>query len=341
MIYIITGYVGVLILVILLYYRYSEFRVKSVAENKSLIEKYEAQLNDLRQENTKIMQEGKGTSDKMESVLSELNNLRKEKENEAKMRLSAEKQVEIAMQRAEDIENRINDWQEMQDAVMRDCMDSILKVGNDLYKKLNESYKNEVETTKNLLAKFTKNIVDSTGKSPVAAAPTKSPTQTQESPTVGSSSIKKAVEGVVEMASSGSLVGRDYFLPQNFDAKIAPLVLCELVFLKKQHLYFIDFKALRYLEEYNSLKAKDQKFATDNLKQRLDKYLAYLSNPKYNDSILKALAPRKIKYDKVVNVLFVSKADDLAILKEIGYQAKAESLKIELVDEGSIANITL
>lgn len=331
-------------MMILLYYRYSEFRINSVNEAKKVSEKYEEQLNVLRIANDKVIKDSKESNDKLQSLLSEINNLRKEKENEAKLRLNAEKQIELTMQKAEEVDKRINDWHEMQEAVMKDCMDSIFKVGNDLYKKLNESYKVETETSKNIIGKFSKNISDLFEKfSKPNAFEDKPHDKIKEAAEVKTAaSVKDAVSNIVDtMKSSGLLVGRDYFLPQNFDPKIAQLMLCELVFFKGHHLYFIDFKGLRYFEEYEALKGKNKDVALENLKQRLDKYFVYLSNPKYSESILKVLAARKIKFDKISIVSFVSSPNEIAVLKESGYNQKAQDLKVEIVDSNEINNIIL
>lgn len=371
MIYLIIGNIVAFFLAAFLYYKYSQLQIKAAKEAKSLGEKYQAQIGELRSSSDKLNSESKNNLTKIESLLSEINELRKEKENEAKLRLNAEKQVELALQQNEEFEKRMDDWHELQEAAMQDSLNAMLKVGNDLFRKMGETYKNENEITKNFISKIAKTLSDLIEKSfkesaqkqaEIAQAQAKiqavkeqqpqqiqipTPTsnaakQVKEASSLNSVIVKDAVSSVVETAKDfGLLINKDYFLPQNFAADLIKLVLCDLIILREKTLYFIDFKAVRYFEEFKNLSKKDKNFATENLKQRLDKYFTYLANIKYQQSILKALSSSNVRYEKISVAFFVGSSKEEAVMQEIAYDKKAINLKLKIFNDSSINDIIL
>jgi hypothetical protein len=340
MIYAIVACSVLFFLVIILFYFYSELRVKSANESKILVIKYEAQLEDLRRVNDQILQEGNKGEDgagEIQSLINEIQNLRHEKEHEIHLRLGAEKQIELTVLKTEEVEKRIKDWSDAQDAVMRDCMNSIYQVGEDLYQRLNKSYKLESEVSQSLIGKVTKNLSELASKTKVLASSLgrKTPTNQLESAPYIPKALSTISSIVKTFKSSGAVAGKDFFLSKTFSTKVAPLMLCELAVLRSDDLYLIDFKAIRYFEEYQKLQVQDQNLAIETLKQKLKKYFNYLSNPKYNQSILKALGTKKINYKTVSVALFAPSEDASTLLGELGY---ADS-EFVIVTNNSINNI--
>jgi hypothetical protein len=344
MIYIIISNVGLAIMMLIVYARYSKFRLSSASEIKELRNRIDVTVEERKIIEEKLLVETKTDTQKIEVLLREIDELRKDKESEVRLRLEAEKQIELALQKTEEIQKRMSDWRVVQDAVMKDSKEAIIKVGNDLYKKLNESYKNEVETNKNLLGRVSKNITDffekavvEKPKTPAKAAPVKAaPPITHAHENVA----KKLISDLVEtMKASGQMANKEYFLPANFDEQKAKLLFCEVAFINLDKLHILDFKACQYLEEYRH--NSDKTAAAQILKQRLDKYLAYLGNPKYRESILKVLSSTKAKFDKSEIIIVLPSKDDLRTVKEIHYYDKARKIVADVMDADEINNLIL
>jgi hypothetical protein len=348
MIYIIISNVGLALMMIFVYIRYSRFRILSGSEIRELRKKFDQESEARKVAEDQVMQTTKTDDKKIEELLREIDELRKEKESEVKLRLGAEKQIELALQKTEEIERRMQDWRMIQDAVMKDSKEAIIKVGNDLYKKLSDNYKTEVETNKNLVGKVSKNIADFfdkfSGGSPVVTAEggVKKSVTTAQPESHHDDPAKKLVPDLVStMKANGHLVNKNYFLPANFDEQKAKLLLCEVAFIGSEKLYIIDFKACRYLEEYNHLKVKNKLAAESTLKQKLDKYLAYLSNAKYCDSILKVMSSTKAKFEKNIIVVVVPTKLELQVMKEVRYYDKAKKIGIEVMDFDGVNNLVI
>lgn len=342
MIYFIIGYIGVFALLILLYYRYNEFRVKSANDILTISAKNELELTTLRESNNKYMQDMRTQLEKMNELLREVDALRKEKENEGKLRLSMEKQVELTMQKTKDVEKRIQDWHDAQTAIMDDSINTMIKIGNDLFKKMNESYKKENQDNRNLIGRMTQDM----------AATVQKLSQNYPSTSTKGGNVNEVflpqdklvvreVEKVVGLANSLALVaGKNYFTAKNFDAKTLPLMLCEFALTKDREYYLVDFKALRYFSEYEKISKNDKKLAAETLKQRIDKYFAYLTNPKYLHSLQKILPDKNLAKKQAHLAAFLHE-EQIEMLKKLGYDDKARSQQIKLVDQNTINDILL
>jgi len=353
MIYIILSNVGMALAMMFIFFRYSRFRISSALETKNLQEKIEKTVQELRDAEHRLLTETKTESDKIQKLLLEIDELRKDKENEVKLRLNAEKQIELTLQKTHDLERMLDDWQLMQDAVMNDCKDAMFKIGNDLYKKLNDTYRLENETNKNMVGRLSKNISDFFEKfnapEPAHAAPKQiantvhvahAPQQKHQSHL--DDHTKKLIADLLEtMNAAGKMANKDYFLPANFDEQKAKLMLCELAYHDGATLYLLDFKACRYIDEYEALKDKNDEVAKQNLRQKIERYIAYLSNAKYRESILKALAASRIKTDRMAIIAVVPLAEEVKLLKLLGYEDKAAKLGIRFLDFNEVNNIIL
>ena len=115
---------------------YEEKLEEEVSKRKEAESEYQSQLHLLKssQHRTgdKNPSSASGADSKaVESLLFEIENLHKEKDEELKLRLEAEKQIELAIQKTSDVQQRIEDWKNLQEANLKDATDAIMKVGND------------------------------------------------------------------------------------------------------------------------------------------------------------------------------------------------------------------
>jgi len=334
-------------MMIIIYLRYSRFRFKTSAEINNLRQKLDKEIRERREVENRLLTEKKTDSDKIEKLFQEVTDLRKEKEGELRLRIEAEKQIDFALHKTNEVQKRMKDWSIIQDAVMRDCKDSIVKIGNDLYKKLYESYKNEVEANKNLLNRVSKNITDFFEK--ISAVQkienqikpfTANTAKIENSDASANVVINKMVEDLSEtMKANGLLVNKDYFLPTNFDSQKAKMFFCEVAFIKFEEFYVLDFKACAYFEEYHA--NKDRTTAFELLKQKIDKYISYIGNDRYRDSILKVMATTKAKFEKNIIVVVVSSKADLQLLRKIGYHDKLHKFTPQIMDFDGVNNLVL
>ena len=356
-------------MMLLVYIRYSHLRISSNKEIKTLRNKYDKQSSALHTADEKLVTDTKTDSKKIQDLLSEVDELHKDKENEIKLRLSAEKQIALTLQKMKDLEARMEDWKVMQDAVMRDSKDAIITVGNDLYRKLNDSYKQEVETTKNLVGRVSKTVTDlfennSIGKkTPSAKADSNNganyeinlgpeidaKTDANAEPEIKNNpgvkkddpASKELIADLIEtMKANGNLANKDYFLSANFDESKAKLLLCEIAFIGNDTLHVIDYKACHYLAEFDKIKNTDEA-AVSELKKKLDKYFSYLSDPKYSASIAKVMSTTAAKFTKTVTIVALPSKPEVQTLKEIHYFEKAEKLGFQIMDSNGVNNIVL
>lgn len=343
MIYLIIGYVIAILLMVLLYSRYSEFRVKAANERMAISEKYESELNSLRESNDRYLTDLQAKTQQANDILREIDELRKEKENETNLRLNTEKQVELSLQKTKDIEKRIQDWHDAQTAIMDDSMEAILQVGNDLFTKLNDSYKEEAQHNHNLIEKLTKDLKEVLQKKHEEQPNSKtSSSNVRDVFITQNKTIATQLTKLINISKSLTLnAAKDYFTKENFDENKKPFMLCEYALIKDREIYLVDFKTLNYLNEYEKISKKDKDLAVNTLKQRLDKYFAYLTNPKYQQSILKIL-PDNNSNKKTINLaLLVANAKDLELIKNLGYLQKAQIANIKIFDSNNINDILL
>ncbi len=94
----------------------------------------------------------------IDSLLSEIELLRQEKAVEFVLRTEAEKQIDLAAQKYEEIQKRMDDWKRAQDAAMKDSMSAMINISNDLYKKLINSHKANTDEIKSLLEQINKKL---------------------------------------------------------------------------------------------------------------------------------------------------------------------------------------
>ncbi len=339
------------LMMIVLYFRYSHFRITSNNEIKALRKKFDDQNDALRVADQKLVEVTKNDTQKIQDLLSEIDELRKDKENEIKLRLAAEKQIALTLQNMENLEKRMEDWRATQDAVMRDSKEAIVKVGNDLFKKLNQSYNQSIETNKNILGRFAQNIGSFFAKN--------SPPQQNNSPKIESKNtvqepkkiakfnfegtgLTKIVDDLIEtMKAVGMLANKDYFQAKNLDSELAKMMLCEMAVVKNHNLYLLDFKLSEALAEYQEQKLSKPDQAKNDLASKLDAYLNYLVDPNYLNSVAKSLSKSNAEFKKTKVVIAVNSAAEINSIKEIEAYEKIQKNGLELMETKDINNIIL
>lgn len=340
--------------------KYSQIKKNRDGESESLNLRLKEVLREKESLQQKLDEAPAKEKENSEAFIKKIDELIKEREEEIKLRLNAEKQIELALQKTNEIQKRLKDWQMIQDAVLKDSKNAVSKVGEEIYQKMNESYKVEVENSKNLIGRVSKNISDFFQKfseekqkaiSSVSAA---AKADFEEKKNVSKqlySNIakpdsdeqsKKMILNIVDMLGvSGKELNKEYFLQTKFDKEKAKLFLCEVAFIVNDKLYIVDFKGCRYLAEYDYSKAKNKEKATNNLKQRLDKYFAYLGNAKYRTAIKKVVSSMSAKFKDVVVVMALPSKIELQVVKDIGYNENATKQGIEVMELNRIDDLIL
>lgn len=348
--FILGAIVGFALMTLVIYFRYSKFRISSAFQIRDLRKKLDTETEERKVIENNLLVATENSNQKTEALLRELNSLRREKESEANLRFEAEKQIELALQRTEEIQKRMQDWRVVQDAVMKDSKDAIVKLGNDLFKKMSDNYKVEAETSRNLIGRIPQGVAELLEKNPSAKKSSAATAPKAETHVLDSDASHSSTDDIVKkltsdlhntMKANGHFVNKNYFLPSNFDAEKAKSFLCEISYIKEDRLYIMDFKACRYLEEYKNLKAKNSSESEAVLKQKIDKYIAYLSNQKYRESILKVMASTKAKFAGEIMIVAVSSKEDLKILKELRYYEQFRKLDFEVMDFDEVNSMVL
>jgi hypothetical protein len=337
-----------------IYFRYSALKLRGIAKANELQKKLDQEIAAHKEFEYKYSKIAAVDAEKVEALFREIDELRKEKESEVRLRLAAERQTDLALQKTIEVEKRMEDWHAMQDAAMRDSKDVIIKIGNDLYRKLTETYKNEIEINRTVAAKVSQifdkisgdNSAESNAQVQVAVGQKTAASKRAETASKGASlqsePVKKIVGEFVEiMKASGHLSNQNYFLPANFDGQKSKLLLCEVAFLSGMKLHALDFKACEYIADFNTNKEKNLAGARKILQKKMEDYFTYLSEAKYRDSIEKVMAASQVACESIEVAAVVSKKADIQILKELNLAAKADSLGLQLIDFDLATNIVL
>ena len=154
---------------------------------------------------------------------------------------------------------------------------------------------------------------------------------------------QKAMRNVVSLIEASGLEHmKDYIEASKLDETKAKYMLCDLFLLVNKSGYFIDFKADKYFDDFSKRDPKsDEKVEIEALKKRLDKYLAYISNPKYSSLIKKLLTALRIQPEKTKVVFAVRNYEDVHLLDKIGYSKKIEEKGVVIMDVNGINDLIL
>jgi hypothetical protein len=336
MIILAIGNVALLIVATLIYFKYSKLNSSLSNEIKTLNDRIIAEKIDAEDH---LLLETKLSSDKIEELLREIDELRKEKEQEVRARLEAEKQVALSTQKIHEIEKRIQDWSATQEAAIKDSTRAIMQIGDDIYKKLNRSHQFEIETNKNLISKFSQNISELFRRS-LEDKKSSELLHRKDRGNFDKSVLREFIIHSVDSFKSLELkINHDFFVASNLDPEKSKSFLCEIALIGRNKLNLIDLKACSYFAEYYRASKKIVS-ADELLKQKLDKYFSYLSNQKYRDLTLSSLPASKAKFDDVNIIIALETDSDVELLKAIHYYGKARKLDISVISFEEITKLT-
>ena len=371
---IIASNVGMALVMLIIYFRYSHFRISSNREMKELRTRIDDQVKALQDGEQKLFNATKSETKKVEDLLRELDEVRKNRENDIKLKAELEKQLEVTLTQNKDLEKHLIDLKSTQEHIIQDTKEAVAKMGNDLYKKVNDSNKIEIETTKNLMGKAIKLIseyMEKIAKLAVAKSSNgngndnnnqnhenqKEETKIQINNNNQQESFKtlplsnhQMVDDLIEtMKVSGHLVNKNYFIPANFDSSKSKLLLCEVVFINGNQLYIIDFKSCHYFDEFNNKNKKElsqnENPANESLNELTIKcraYLTFLQNSQYQKSILSIFTNNKdLTIEKTFIIAVVSSRNDLQLAKTTKIYESFQQKNIQMMDFDDISNIVI
>ena len=370
---IIASNVGMGLIMLIIYFRYSHFRISSNREMKELRTRIDDQVKALQDGEQKLFNATKSETKKAEDLLKEIAELRKNRENDIKLKAELEKQLEITLTQNKDLEKHLIDLKSTQEHIIQDTKEAVAKMGNDLYKKVNDSNKIEIETTKNLMGKAIKLISEYMEKIAKVAIIAKSSSSNdnndqhhknqkeetkiqinnnnqQESFKILPLASHQVVDDLIEtMKVSGHLVNKNYFLPANFDSSKSKLLLCEVVFINDNHLYIFDFKSCHYFDEFNNKNKKElsqnenpANEALNELNTKCKAYLTFLQNSQYQESILSIFTNNKdLTIEKTFIIAVVSSRNDLRLAKTTKIYESFQQKNIQMMDFDDISNIVI
>ncbi|MES2677083.1 MAG: hypothetical protein V4612_02040 [Pseudomonadota bacterium] len=250
----------------------------------------------------------------IDSLWADVEKLRKEKDEELKMRLEAEKQIDLALQKTKDVQRRIDDWKIIQEANLQDATDSIVKVGNDLYDRLIINHRAESETIRNKVDDTVKNIYEYLEKivkqvqflnvHNIDSQKAVSAAIGMNSDAVNINHQSRNLEDILKSAHLQPAI--DYFMHHNLPEEVKKSVLCEtMIALDKNSAIIVDIKSAKFFLELFSGRTRQDPAVETNFQQRIDRYLTYLTNPKYRSNIINYFSKQQIIVPTAQNTLIM------------------------------------
>jgi hypothetical protein len=337
MIYIIISNIGLAIMMIYIYFRYSHFRIASSNEIKALREKNDKQTLELREFDAKLLSSIKGYQDKVEALLIELGKVRAEKEKEIELKNSVEKKYEILKQKNADYELIHSEISTAIMSIVNDTHETAKNLERDIFNKIDNTAKKELEENQKLISKINQNVVDFVTKF----------NSTQNKLIRDKEDIKfyelfqningeianNLINDAVSLIRNKGLIANEHFVTQSqFEGDKAKLMLCEIAVIKNDQLLVLDFKSTNYIFEYYLAKAKNDKLADENLAIKFRRYLMLLSNNKYYEIINQLLQSFGFNFKNHKIKIIVPSKSEINLLKDLQFYNKAQELSIDILD---------
>lgn len=385
MVYIIISNIGLALITIVMYIRYSHFRISSTLKIRELNKSLKAEKQAKKTLESQLRGEIKEESTQVKDALRDLEQARKERQEEIRLRLMAEKKIELATQKIKETESRVKEWQIIQDNALRTSQKNMSNINQELLKHLNATHKRETDESRYFieqnmgdlrqninnierqLQEIRKNSTPEQieGIKPAAKDPEpqkQPPKEEPEDSILKEAHIeeepkeeekllqnlqidevaKKSLDDVVSLIEASDLTHlKDYILAAKLDENKAKFMLCDLVLLRDEAAYFIDFKADRFFKEVENLNETQMQTAIPVFQKRIDKYLAYISNPKYRALIEKLIKALKINYKDVKIIFAVRNRNDSILMRDLKYSEKAQKLNIEIFDVNQVNDLIL
>jgi hypothetical protein len=267
--------------------------------------RYENLLKDEIEKNRNLNEKGQGSNE----LLLKIENLHQEKEKESQLRLQAEKQIELALQKTGEVEKKVEDWQAIQEANLKDATEAMAQISEDLYKKLEETYKTENDALIEQLDDSVRDIYDYLERITLhlkAISPNSQlddenmddaeDTKSDDSLHLNSKSslpqlnndFNKSLEDLLQSADLAP--GSDYFMKYDLPEVVRKSVPCDsFIVLSEESAIIVDLKSAKFFSDLFLSKENDQDSKEDaeaKFKQQINRYLNYLTSLKYRSNII-------------------------------------------------------
>ena len=337
MVYIIISNIGMAIMMLYIYFRYSHYRINSTKEIKDLQGKLDLQTAELRSFDAKLLSSIKSYQDRVEGLLIEVGKVRQEKEKEMELRSDFEKKYEILNQKNKDYESVHNEITNAILNIVNDSHETAKNLSKDLYEKISDTYKKDAKENQNLISKINQNVSDFVAKfnsTQNQVIKEKEDYRFHELFQPANSEVAKSliVEAISSIKNKGFVVGDNLFMPTNFDEQKAKLMLCEVAFIKNDKLFMLDFKGTNYIFEYFASKAKNDKMAEENFNIKFKRYLMLLSNHRYHELINSVITSEKNNHNSHKIIIIVPSKNEIKLLKDLQYYEKMQQLNFDVYD---------
>jgi len=328
---------------------------REIANIKKIKSEYKNKISDLESD-LSLESEIKEDEVKFAALVEEIDQIRKEKEEEITLRLETEKEIQLALQKTEDVEQRIDDWKVIQEANMEDSVSAMRNIGHELLEELMLSHKNESENLRHSVEETVRNVYEYLekiarqvqflnahnvdGHKAVSAAIGIHYNQDA----VNINQHSKNLENILKSAHCEP--GIDYFMRYKFSDEAKKSVLCEALFVvENDDLLIVDIRAIRFFVQYFAAVHKKDPAAKKTLKEKMDRYFSYLTNPKYRNNIVGYFAKQGIvKRDAQSSIIMLLPGSrDVKLFSSLGvkYQRALEEHDISVVSMREFSNLVL
>ena len=358
---VVASNIGLILITLTIYLRYSHLRISSVNKAKELQNKFDESNEKNSELEINRNKESQANIEKIQQLMNEISDLRKSYESSVNIRHEFEKQLGIVNAKIEGKEQEIKTILQTQENIISSNKDAVAKMGQELFRRINEVNRQEIENSKNLMGKAIKVIGDYMEKingnlsinqrknsnteeviessknqhqNLILKQKTNSPEKTI-SPEHHFHSIQHPLtqDLVKTIEASGYLANQHFFTPLTLNKDKASKMLCEVAFLKEGTLYSLDLKACQIFDNYNQQQSSEK--INLHLVAKFDKYLQHINDDSYKNSIKEAIAGINIKFNNFNKIVAVAKTEDLKILKNNKIYEKFinKDIKILTIDE--------
>jgi hypothetical protein len=352
---VVASNIGLILITLTVYLRYSHFRISSANKIKELQNKFDESNKKNSELEVSRNKESQANIEKIQQLMNEISDLRKSYESSINIRHEFEKQLGVVNAKIEEKEQEIKVILQTQENIISSNKDAVAKMGQELFRRINEVNRQEIETSRNLMGKAIKvigdymekinsNLLTNQRKNSDTEQSIKSSKnqhqnlilqQKTNSPEHHFHSIQHPLtQDLVEtIEASGYLANQNFFTPLTLNKDKALKMLCEVAFLKEGTLYSLDLKACQIFDNYNQQQSSEK--INLHLVAKFDKYLQHINNDSYKNSIKEAIAGINIKFNNFNKIVAVAKTEDLKILKNNKIYEKFinKDIKILTIDE--------
>jgi len=345
MVYVIISNIGLAIMMIYIYSRYSHFRIISSKEINQLRLKNEAQSNELRDFDAKFLSSIKSYQDRIENLLIEVGKVRQEKEQECAMRSEIEKKFEVLKQRNSDYEDVHSEITNAILNIVNDNHETAKNLSKDLYEKISDSYKKQLQENQQIISRINQNVAEIAHQFNLGKDKSRE-NKGEASVSDYSQLLKISFNPVAQntfqevvniLKNKGLAINKDYIIYNDEARLINPSP--ELVFVKGDRLHILDFKGTSYIFEYFALKAQNDKSAEGFIEFILKKYLIMLGDDSYYQNVKKSFNLTNLNYKSHQILIIIPSSSEIKLLKELQFYELARQSNIEVFDISTFSKL--